>query len=142
MPKILIAKHLRRAVPAAALLLLASAATAGDEPGPGGYKSPAPVTGEQVYKAICQACHMADAKGGSGAATIPALAGNPNLAVAAYPVMMVVNGRGAMPSFRDTLKPEQIANVANYVRTHFGNDYKDAVSTADVAGMLPAPAKR
>ena len=29
-------------------------------------KTPPPVTGEQVYVQVCQACHMADAKGGSG----------------------------------------------------------------------------
>lgn len=124
-------KHLRIALPAAALILLGTPASA-DEPGPGGFKSKPPVSGEDVYKAVCQACHMADAKGGSGAGTIPALAKNPNLAVAAYPVMMVTTGRGAMPSFRDLLQPPQIANVVNYVRTHFGNDYKDAVKAQDV----------
>jgi mono/diheme cytochrome c family protein len=124
-------KHLRIALPAVALALLATPASA-DEPGPGGFKSKPPVSGEEVYKAVCQACHMADAKGGSGAGTIPALAKNPNLAVSAYPVMMVANGRGAMPSFRDMLKPPQIANVVNYVRTHFGNDYKDAIKAEDV----------
>ena len=119
-------------------ILLATPGLA-DEPGPGGFKSPAPITGEQVYKAICQACHMADAKGGSGAATIPALAQNKSLAVAAYPVLMVANGRGAMPSFRDLLKPQQIANVVNYVRTHHGNSYKDALTGEDVAAMIAAP---
>jgi len=123
---------------ALALALIATPALA-DEPGPGGYKSPAPVTGEQVYKAVCQSCHMADAKGGTGAGTIPALAKNPNLAVSAYPVMMVANGRGAMPWLRDTLSPAQITAVVNYVRTHFGNDYKDALSEKDVAAMIPPP---
>jgi mono/diheme cytochrome c family protein len=126
-------------IAAPALLLLAAPALA-DEPGPGGFKSVEPVTGEQVYKAVCQACHMADAKGGTGAGTIPALAGNKTLAVSAYPVMMIANGRGAMPWFRDMLKPAQIANVVNYVRTHFGNDYKDAVKTEEVAAIVtPAP---
>ena len=122
---------------AAPALLLIGAPAAADEPGPGGFKSPKPVTGEQVYKAVCQACHMADAKGGTGAGTIPALAGNKNLAVSAYPVMMVANGKGAMPWFRDMLKPEQIANVVNYVRTHFGNAYQDAVTAEDVQRVRP-----
>jgi mono/diheme cytochrome c family protein len=29
----------------------------------------------------------------------------------------------------------QVADVVNYVRTHFGNSYDDAVSAADVAGV-------
>ena len=126
------ARHLHIAIPA--LILLGTPAFA-DEPGPGGFKSKPPVSGEEVYRTVCQACHMADARGGTGAGTIPALAKNPNLAVSAYPVMMVANGRGAMPSFRDLLKPPQIANVVNYVRTHFGNDYKDAVKAEDVTQM-------
>jgi mono/diheme cytochrome c family protein len=134
----MIAKLYRIALPAAALIALAAPASA-DEPGPGGFKSPAPVTGEQVYKAVCQACHMADAKGGTGAGTIPALAGNKNLAVSAYPVLMVANGRGAMPWFRDMLKPQQITNVVNYIRTHFGNSYKDEVKVEEVAGMVGPP---
>ena len=130
-------RYFRYAALAPALLLAAPAIA--DEPGPGGFKSTPPVTGEQVYKTVCQACHMADAKGGTGAGTVPALARNPNLAVSGYPVMMVANGKGAMPWFRDMLKPEQIANVVNYVRTHFGNDYKDAVKADEVAQMIPPP---
>jgi mono/diheme cytochrome c family protein len=134
----MIITHLRYAFPAAALILLGSPAAA-DEPGPGGFKSAPPVTGEQVYKTVCQACHMADAKGGTGAGTVPALANNPNLAVSAYPVMMIANGKGGMPWFRDMLKPEQVANVVNYVRTHFGNDYNDMVTAGEVVQMMPPP---
>jgi mono/diheme cytochrome c family protein len=75
---------------------------------------------------------MANAKGGQGAAIIPALAGDPRLAVAAYPIAMVVNGRGAMPGFTDTLSPTQIANVVGYVRTHFGNAYPKPVTPQEV----------
>jgi mono/diheme cytochrome c family protein len=102
-----------------------------DEPG-GLAKTSAPVTGEEVYTQVCQACHMADARGGQGAAAIPALAGNPRLAVAAYPIAMVVNGRGAMPGFTDILNPAQIANVVGYVRTHFGNAYAKPVTPEEV----------
>ena len=31
----------------------------------------------------------------------------------------------------------QVAEVVNYVRTHFGNTYSDAVSAADVATARP-----
>jgi mono/diheme cytochrome c family protein len=103
-----------------------------DEPG-GLTKASDPVTGEEVYTQVCQACHMANAKGGQGAAVIPALAGNPRLAIAAYPIAMVVNGRGAMPGFTDILNPTQIANVVGYVRTHFGNAYTKPVTPQEVA---------
>ncbi len=102
-----------------------------DEPG-GVTKTSDPVTGEQVYTQVCQACHMANAKGAQGAAVIPALAGNPRLAVAAYPIAMVVKGRGAMPGFTDLLNPTQIANVVGYVRTHFGNAYSKPVTPQEV----------
>ena len=90
------------------------------------------VTGQQVFSQVCQACHMADGKGGSGAATVPALAKNPHLADPGYPITMVVQGRGAMPFLTDILSPTQIANVVGYVRTHFGNHYPGPVTSADV----------
>ena len=120
-----------RALAALALLAVAAPAFA-DEPGPGGTRPMIPVTGEQVYQQVCQACHMADGKGGSGAATIPALAGNPRLAAPAYPITMVLKGRGAMPWFNDVLSPAQIAGVVTYVRTNFGNSYPKPVTEADV----------
>jgi mono/diheme cytochrome c family protein len=119
---------------AGSVTLAAGAASAQDMGGPGGTHSlvPEAVTGEQVFTQVCRACHMANAKGGTGAGTIPALAGNPNLAVAGYPLTVVVYGRGGMPPLGKQLTPSQIANAINYVRTHFGNNYKDAVTEADV----------
>jgi mono/diheme cytochrome c family protein len=78
---------------------------------------------------------MADAKGGSGAGMIPALAKNPRLADAGYPIGMVLQGRGAMPSLTDLLSPAQIAGVVTYIRTHFGNNYRKPVTEADVKLM-------
>jgi mono/diheme cytochrome c family protein len=49
-----------------------------------------------------------------------------------YAVMLVINGQRAMPSFGRMLDDEQIAAVVNYVRTHFGNRFTDAVSARDV----------
>ena len=123
--------------------LLAVAAIAGrsahaDEPGPGGTRVPVPVTGEQVYTSVFQSCHMADAKGATGAATIPALAGNPALAAPEYPIMMIATGRGAMPSLTDTLGPAQIAAVVTYIRTHFGNHYAKPVTEADAKTIIDA----
>jgi len=93
--------------------------------------------GEAVFAHICAGCHMPDAKGAVGAARYPALAQDPKLSVASYAVFMVTNGRAAMPPFARLLDDGQIAGVVNYVRTHFGNDYKDAVTPADVKAIRP-----
>ncbi|KPF92296.1 alcohol dehydrogenase [Novosphingobium sp. AAP83] len=102
--------------------------------GPGGGPTAVEVAseGREVYEQICQACHMADAKGGSGAgAAIPALAGNPRLADKDFGTTILLKGRGGMPWFSDILTPEQMAAVLTYVRSHF-NDYKDPVTVADI----------
>lgn len=92
--------------------------------------------GQAVYRQICQACHMADARGGGGAGTgIPALADNPRLADKAYAIDILVKGRGGMPWFTDILSPAQIAAVLNHVRGHF-NAYPDAVTAAEVAAAI------
>jgi mono/diheme cytochrome c family protein len=85
-------------------------------------------TGEDLFKGICQGCHMPDAKGAIGAGAYPALASNPRLAAAIYPITVVLHGQRAMPPFGETLTDEQIASVLNYVRTHFGNRYKDLIT--------------
>ncbi len=113
----------------------AQAPSGGDTPGSATNRTPPPVTGEQVYKQVCQACHMSDAMGGKGAAAIPALAKNAKLEEPGYPISMVVQGRGAMPPLTDLLGPAQIAGVVTYVRTHFGNNYKKPVTEADVKMM-------
>jgi len=88
-------------------------------------------TGEAIYADVCQGCHMPDAKGATGAGTYPALANNPKLAAAAYPVLLVIKGHKGMPPFGSQLTDQQVAAVVNYVRTHFGNDYRDEVTAAD-----------
>lgn len=96
-------------------------------------------SGEDVYRHICQGCHMPDAKGAMGAgAQFPALAGNPKLQGSAYPIYVILNGYGGMPWFAGVLDDTQVANVVNYIRTHFGNHYTDAVTPADVAAQHPA----
>jgi mono/diheme cytochrome c family protein len=94
--------------------------------------------GQAIFKGICQGCHMPDAKGGVGAGAYPALANNSKLAVAGYPVAVVVNGQKAMPAFIGAkLSDQQVADVVNYIRTHFGNHYTDAVTAADVKVARP-----
>jgi mono/diheme cytochrome c family protein len=91
--------------------------------------------GEALYKEICQACHMPDAKGASGAGAYPSLAANPKLASKAYPVLVVVNGLKAMPPFGDLLSDRQIADVVNHTRSHFGNRYTDTVTPVEVKAL-------
>ncbi|MDR3390020.1 MAG: cytochrome c [Rudaea sp.] len=88
--------------------------------------------GATLYRAVCQGCHMADAKGATGAGFYPALAANPRLASAAYPAITVLHGRHGMPSFAVYLSDEQVAEVVNYVRSNFGNRYADALTADDV----------
>jgi mono/diheme cytochrome c family protein len=128
------------------LIALAVACVAGpalaDEPGPGGTKPPVAKTGDEVYRTFCQACHMADAKGAVGAAAFPALAGNPRLGTTAYAAYIIANGKGGMPWFKDTLSKEQAQALIAYLRTHFGNDFKDPVTADDVAAFGQPPQRR
>ena len=94
-------------------------------------------SGEALYQSICQGCHMPDAMGAVGAGAYPALARNDHLKAALYPVTVVLFGRKAMPAFGDALSDEQVASVVNYVRTHFGNHYSDAVTPALVKMTRP-----
>jgi mono/diheme cytochrome c family protein len=124
----------RYAAPGAALAVLGMAVAVKAQDAPGGGPSNVQVSdeGKLVYEQICQACHMADAKGGGGAgAAIPALANNPNLAKPEFMIEILQKGRGGMPWFTDMLTPAQMAAVITYVRSHF-NNYPDPVTEADV----------
>jgi mono/diheme cytochrome c family protein len=106
-------------------------------------------SGEAIFHSICQGCHMPDAKGAVGAGRYPALTGNPRLASAQYMAATILFGRHDMPSFKTTAQPvrsfaggaqlsdAQVADVINYIRTHFGNRYTDRISADDVAAMHP-----
>ncbi len=119
----------------AASLLLPMSAQAADKP------AAAPAPGETTYREVCQACHMADAKGAVGAGRIASLAGNRNLEFPEYPIGVVTGGKGPMPWFRGELTDQQIADVIGYVRTHFGNHYRGKVTAAMVAETgVPVPA--
>jgi mono/diheme cytochrome c family protein len=89
-------------------------------------------SGEELYRAACQGCHMQDARGAVGAGAYPAFVADAKLETAGYPILLVVRGRKAMPAFGYALNDDQVAAVVNYVRSHFGNSYTDEVSAADV----------
>ncbi len=92
-------------------------------------------SGEALFASVCQACHMSDGKGATGAGTYPSLAGNGSLQSSGYPIGIVVNGQRGMPPFGAMMNDEQVAAVVNYVRTHFGNRYQDAVTAEDVRAV-------
>jgi mono/diheme cytochrome c family protein len=94
-------------------------------------------SGAELFANVCQGCHLPDGKGAVGAGTYPSLAGNKNLEAGGYPVYVVVRGQRAMPPFGAMMSDEQVAAVVNYLRTHFGNDYKDAVTAEDVKVVRP-----
>jgi mono/diheme cytochrome c family protein len=141
--------NLQRLVGALLLSLLASLCYAQEKGEPVGSKeagkkadaqSPPPADGALLYKQYCQACHMADGKGAIGAGAYPALANNPKLQTAAYPVVVVMYGKAGMPWFNGLLKPEEIAAIVSYVRTNFGNNYAEPVTAQEVATMRgPVP---
>ena len=89
-------------------------------------------SGEDLFANACQGCHMGDGKGATGAGTYPSLVRNGNLESAGYPITIILNGQRAMPAFGSMMSDEQVAEVVNYVRTHFGNRYQDAVIAEDV----------
>ena len=94
-------------------------------------------TGEQLFASSCQGCHMPDGIGAVGAGTYPSLSKDSNLEAAGYPVYVIVRGQKAMPPIGMMMSDEQVAAVVNYLRTHFGNQYTDAVTADDVKRVRP-----
>ena len=94
-------------------------------------------TGEELFASACQGCHMPDGKGAIGAGTYPSLVQDRNLESGGYPIYVVVRGQRAMPPVGAMMSDVQVAAVVNYVRTHFGNQYQDAVSADDVKRVRP-----
>jgi mono/diheme cytochrome c family protein len=108
------------------------------------------VSGAEIYAHICQGCHMAGAEGAVGAGHYPKLAGDPALVSWQYVALTVLNGRNGMPAFGVVpnqyefvfgavrLSDAQVAEVVNYVRGHFGNNWRGTVTASQVAA-LPHP---
>ena len=95
--------------------------------------SPMPFQGgKAIYEGLCQGCHMHDAKGAVGAGMYPALANDSKLEVAGYPIAVIVHGQKAMPALGGYLDDRQVADVVNYIRSHYGNNYKDEAKPEDV----------
>jgi mono/diheme cytochrome c family protein len=139
--------------------LLATPAT------PGGGRRGAPLTpieekrlqhGNEIFGAVCFACHAADGMGAPlegaapGTMLAPALAGSPRVqAHRDYVIKVLLKGMtGPLDgkTYRDVMVPmdntdEWIAGIASYVRTSFGNR-GDMVTPADVARVRGETAGR
>lgn len=89
--------------------------------------------GKAIYNAVCSGCHMSDGKGAIGAGAYPALAGNPNLETADYPIYIIIHGQRAMPDLGGIMDDEQIAAVVNYIRHDLGNNFEGDTTAEDVA---------
>jgi mono/diheme cytochrome c family protein len=89
--------------------------------------------GADLFDNVCAACHQPDAKGAVGAAAYPPLAGDKKLASTDFALTVLFKGLRGMPPLGRMMSDEQVADVVNYVRTHFGNSYADAVSASQAA---------
>ncbi len=69
--------------------------------------------GKALFAAHCVSCHGADAAGGMG----PKLAANPILLENERFWETVLEGRGAMPPWREALSPQEIADILAWLKT-------------------------
>ena len=107
---------------------------------------PTRAQGAVLYMDNCGGCHQATGRGLPG--VFPPLAGN-GVVVApdAGNIIKVVDGgikaRGGyvpMPSFKDRLTDQQVAEIANYIRSSWGNKAPPNATPAMV-GKMRAPQK-
>ena len=95
--------------------------------------------GAEIYQSYCAECHGQDGKGVAG--KIPALAGNGAVAAkGAQNVIRVVLGGvraqgtyGPMPGFGTVMTDQQVADVANYVRSAWVNKAPETTGPGDVS---------
>lgn len=103
-------------------------------------------SGVEIYSHICQGCHMPGGQGAVGAGHYPKLAGDSALVAWEYVAITVLNGKHGMPAFglpqnqvMETrsvhLSDAQVADVVNYVRNNFGNNFKSKITAQQVAKM-------
>ena len=99
------------------------------------------VRGASLYMDHCSACHQAKGRGMPG--IFPPLAGNGavidrdpgNVLQAVLRGIPMQDGYVPMPSFASQLDDQEIADVANYVRTSWGNGAVANATAADVARL-------
>jgi mono/diheme cytochrome c family protein len=89
--------------------------------------------GAALFQNVCAGCHQPDGKGAVGAGAYPSLVSDQQLASADFIMSVLLGGLNAMPPVGSMMSDAQVADVVNYVRTHFGNTYSDAVSVEAVS---------
>jgi cytochrome c oxidase subunit II len=95
--------------------------------------------GQQVYTSNCAVCHQPT---GKGAGAFPALDGSKiaNGPIAQH-VSIVLSGKGAMPTWGNTLNDVEIASVITFERNSWGNHTGDVLQPKQVVearnGKLP-----
>jgi len=95
--------------------------------------------GKALFAGNCAACHQAMGQGIPGA--FPALVknkfvvGDPKLVAGT-----LLNGRGGMPAFRDSLKDDELSAIATFVRSSWGNK-APAIPVATFAAVRTGKAK-
>ena len=105
---------------------------------------PTRARGAALYMDNCGGCHQATGRGIRG--VFPPLAGN-GVVIASDPANILkvvdagIKARGGyvpMPSFKDQLTDQQVAEIVNYIRTSWGNNAAPNVTSAMVANMRAA----
>tara|TARA_R110002073_G_scaffold174467_1_gene331661 strand:+ start:276 stop:590 length:315 start_codon:yes stop_codon:yes gene_type:complete len=89
--------------------------------------------GKRLFLNNCAECHQRD---GKGIANIyPALAGSEVVRGSGVDVALVLLiGRGEMPSFAGAISHEDMASIINYVRNAWGNS-GEAISAETIAEL-------
>ena len=93
--------------------------------------------GKSTYANFCAGCHQPEGEGSPPA--FPALAGNEKLkADLEWHLNKVINGvsGAAMPAFKNTLNPVDIAAVVTYTRNAWANNTGDVVQRSEVAKKI------
>ena len=109
---------------------LKEAAAAADDPSKQWQLDELVARGEKVYAANCAACHQAN---GKGAGPIKPLDGSAIVLAADknQGIQMVLNGKGAMPSWKQ-LSDTELAAVITYTKNHWSNKTGQLVQPSDV----------
>ncbi len=92
--------------------------------------------GRTIFNRDCFECHGRNGEGSNGIK----LQGYANLRAAPQVVGQILNGSQYMPPFGEALNDRQVAAVATYIRTNFGNSF-GPVQPAEVTSVR-APAAR
>jgi fructose 5-dehydrogenase cytochrome subunit len=110
------------------------------------YVSADGMSGAQLYNGACATCHASDGRGTHDAQHFyPSLVGS-SAVLAADPANLIMTiaegvdrntaaGHAFMPEFRTQFSQEQLAKVANYVSTSFGNP-QHPITSVDVSQTL------